>query len=307
MTKSYTIPLLLAATIFLSGCFALADPQESSGAVSAPTLAAAELAAEPAAQEPEQEAAAPPATEVPATAEAYPAEEAPPTTAVPEAYPPEGETAVEPQPPEPPQEYPAVDDAGSENSAEESAENAEGQGTGTAVYEIDPARSQARFTINEVLRGTPTTVVGATNNLGGQIALDLDDPGSAQVGTILINARDITTDNDFRNNAIANKILLTNDHEFITFEPTSTGGLPESAVIGETYNVQITGDLTITGQTREVTFDTQVTPLSETELAGLAALDILYADFGLAIPFARSVESVEDNVLLELEFIAVTQ
>ena len=54
-------------------------------------------------------------------------------------------------------------------------------------------------------------------------------------------------------------------------------------------------------------FDTEVTPLSEGELQGNAKLDILYADFGLTIPFPQSVDSVEGNVFLELDFIAAAQ
>jgi polyisoprenoid-binding protein YceI len=282
--KTLTLSLLLAATVLISGCFALAEPEESSGTVSAPTLAASEPAMEevqdapttaPAAEQ-EEPTAAPPTAEPTPTTEPYPAEE----------------TAFPPQPTEPPPGYPATEDT------EEGLLSA-------VVYEIDPARSEARFTINEVLRGAPKTVIGISKNLGGQIALDLANPAAAQVGTILINARDFKTDNEWRNRAIANEILLTNEHEFITFEPTTISGLPESAVIGETYPLQITGDLTIAGQTREVTFDAEVTPLSENELQGTAALDILYADFGLTIPFSESVDSVEDNLLMELDFIAV--
>lgn len=278
--KLFTLSILSLITVLLSACFALAEPEESSGAVSAPTLAATEAALEEVDDPPAAEAEE--AQEVPPTAE--PAEMA-------EAYPGQEEAAA-PPPTELPQGYPAAEDPAA-------------GGLEASVYEIDPARSEARFTINEVLRGAPTTVVGVSKNIGGQIALDLGNPAAAQVGTILINARDFATDNEFRNRAIANEILRTNEHEFITFEPTAISGLPETAAIGETYALQITGNLTIAGQTREVTFDAEVTPLSASELQGSAALDILYADFGLTIPFARSVESVEDNVLLELDFIAV--
>lgn len=273
-----TLALLLVFSFLLTGCFALETPEESSGEVAAPTLA-------PVAEDEPIEAQV--ATEQPAEAPT----EAPTPAEVAEAYP-GNQPMAQPAPTELPANYPGEDAA-------------EGDITGdSAVYEIDPAQSEARFTINEVLRGTPTTVVGVTNNLGGQIALDLNNPGAAQIGTILVNARDLRTDNDFRNNAIANEILLTNNYEFITFEPRSISGLPQTAEIGQTYDLQVTGDLTITDQTREVTFDTQVTPTSENELRGLATLEILYADYGLTIPFARSVESVEDTVILELEFVA---
>lgn len=78
-----------------------------------------------------------------------------------------------------------------------------------AVFEIVPAESQARFIIDEVLRGAPVTVVGATDQVAGQIAVDPANPAATQVGQILVNARTLATDNDFRNRAIKNQILNT--------------------------------------------------------------------------------------------------
>lgn len=308
MKKITTLTVLLLVTVFLSGCFALTEPEASSGDVVAPTLAPAE---------PQEDAPseAPPVSEMEAdeaaddALDAYPAGEEPQQEAAPESsepYPAE-ESMSEPQQVEPPDAYPADAAYPAEEAApgdEPIADPAAEVSADLPLYEIDPAQSEARFTIKEVLRGEPTTVVGVSRNLGGQIAFDINNPATAQVGTILINARDFATDNEFRNNAIANEILLTNEYEFVTFEPTAISGLPQTAEIGQTYAIQISGILGITDATREVTFDAQVTPLSENELAGLAAVEILYADYGLTIPFARSVESVEDNVLLELDFVA---
>ncbi len=175
----------------------------------------------------------------------------------------------------------------------------------TAVDTIDPAQSEARFIIEEVLRGADTTVVGATPNVAGQIALDLADPAAAQVGTIVISARDIATDNDFRNRAIANEILLTDAHELIAFTPTAVVGLPATAEVGTSYAFQIVGDLTITDQTRSVTFDVAVTPVSVAELRGQASVEIRYADFGLTVPLSQAVQAVEETVILEFNFVAL--
>ncbi|MFN3374412.1 MAG: YceI family protein, partial [Chloroflexus sp.] len=67
------------------------------------------------------------------------------------------------------------------------------------LFAIDQSRSEARFLIDEVLRGQPVTVVGVTNQVAGQIALDPNVPTAAQVGVIQINARTFATDNEFRN------------------------------------------------------------------------------------------------------------
>ena len=177
--------------------------------------------------------------------------------------------------------------------------------TGPIVFEIVQDESEARFIIDEVLRGAPKTVVGVTNQVAGQIAVDPADPASAQVGQISINARTLATDSDMRNRAVKNRILQTDTYEFVTFQPTQLTGLPESAGAGEPLSFQIVGDLTIRDTTKQVTFDVTLTPVDETRLEGLATLTIPYRDFGLAIPDSPSVDTVADDVTLELEFVAV--
>lgn len=122
-----------------------------------------------------------------------------------------------------------------------------------------------------------------------------------------MNARTLTTDNDFRNRAIKNRILSTDQYEFITFTPTQITGLPATGAVGETYSFQIVGDLTIRDVTKAVTFDVTATPLSETRLQGTAQTTIRYADWGIVIPQVRQVASVSDDVRLELDFVAVPQ
>ncbi|HMQ30119.1 MAG TPA: YceI family protein [Chloroflexaceae bacterium] len=175
---------------------------------------------------------------------------------------------------------------------------------GPRLFEIVPAESQARFLIDEVLRGSPITVVGATDQVAGQIAIDPTDPASAQVGPILINARTLATDNDMRNRAIRNFILDTNSHEFVTFTPTALSGLPETVAVGQPFSFQLSGDLTVRATTQPVIFDVTVTPVSEDELVGSATTQILYRDFGLSIPDSPSVDTVADEVVLELDFVA---
>jgi polyisoprenoid-binding protein YceI len=175
------------------------------------------------------------------------------------------------------------------------------------IFEIVQSNSVARFIINEVLNGAPKTVVGATDQVAGEIAIDLDDPPRSQVGTIAVNARTLTTDNDFRNRAIKNRILSTDNYEFVTFTPTEIVGLPSVTTIGESFAFQMVGDLTVRDVTNQVTFEVTVTPISETQLEGLALTTILYGDFGLTIPEVPSVAGVDDEVRLEIEFAAAAK
>lgn len=172
------------------------------------------------------------------------------------------------------------------------------------IYEIDPAASQVRFELDELLRGNPITVVGRTDQVAGQIAADLNDLSTVQVGEIRINARTLATDNDFRNRALKNEILDTGDFEFITFSPTVVNGLPDSAAVGDTLEFTIDGDLTIRDITLPVTFTVTASPVSETQLTGSATTTIAREDFNLTIPTVPNVADVEEEVELYIDFVA---
>ena len=176
------------------------------------------------------------------------------------------------------------------------------EGTQTRYVLVQEA-SEARFLIDEVLRGDDFTVVGATNQVAGEVAFDPNNPASAEVGTITVNARALATDSAFRDRALKNRILYTDDHEYITFTPTELAGLPEAVSVGEPFSFRMTGALTITDVTRPVTFDVMVTP-TKAGLEGLARSTFPYADFGLEIPASQAVQAVADEVTLELFFTA---
>ncbi|HSN73971.1 MAG TPA: YceI family protein [Anaerolineae bacterium] len=176
-----------------------------------------------------------------------------------------------------------------------------------AIFEIIQAESEARFIIDEVLRGSPVTVVGVTDQVAGQIAIDPASPAATQLGEVRVNARTLATDNDFRNRAIKNQILDTNTYEFVSFQPTEMVDLPETATVGQPFTFQVVGDLTIRDVTQQVTFEVTVTPVSGSRIEGLATTTFPYRDFGLAIPDAPSVDTVADDVTLELEFVAVAE
>ena len=173
------------------------------------------------------------------------------------------------------------------------------------LYEIQAGASRATFQLGEVLNGQPNTVVGETDQVSGQIGLSLDQPQSAQVGTILVNARTLATDDAQRNRVIMNVILATDQNEFISFKPTAISGLPASSAIGEPQNLTLTGQLTIRGVTREATFNATVTPVSATELDGTASTTVRFADWGINIPDVPFVAGVSDTAQLQLTFVAV--
>lgn len=174
-------------------------------------------------------------------------------------------------------------------------------------FSIIAEESLASFTLEEDLRGVRTTVIGATNEVGGRVTVDLANPSASTIGTILVNARTLETDNSFRNRALRSQILKSarDEFEFIVFEPRELGGFSaDSVAIGETLRFDVTGDLTVAGETRSVTFAAEVKLESENQISGSATVNLLYADFGMTIPDVPSVANVTDDVDLRLDFVA---
>jgi polyisoprenoid-binding protein YceI len=172
------------------------------------------------------------------------------------------------------------------------------------IFTISQTESKAQFTIYEELLGQPKDVVGTTDQVAGEIEVDLGDLNSAQVGVIQVNARTLVTDDDRRNRAIRNRILNTDSFELITFTPLEITGLAGSASPGQTFEFQISGDLTIRDITKPVVFDVTGQVISENQLAGSASATIQRSDYGLVIPRVQSVANVGEEITLEIHFVA---
>ena len=195
-----------------------------------------------------------------------------------------------------------------EATATEEAVATEEAAARRVLFRITPDASEARFTLEEDLRAIRTTVVGTTNQLAGDIIVDLQNPANSEVGGIVINARTLVTDNTFRNSAIRGQILRSEDdrYEFIEFTPTALNGLPTEPVSnGETISFEIVGDLTIIEVTQPVTFSVSVTVSEDgSQLSGNASTEILWADYNISIPSVPGVANITPEVTLELEFVA---
>ena len=110
-----------------------------------------------------------------------------------------------------------------------------------------------------------------------------------------------------RNNAINNRILYTDEFEFIRFQPTAINGLPASAQVGDTVEVEIVGDLTIKDQTHSTTFSASLTYETAEQVRGTATTTIIYEEYGIEVPLTPSVTFVSDELTMDLDFVAVAE
>ena len=224
----------------------------------------------------------PPATAAPATA--APATAAPataaPATAAPATAAPQPEATQAPAPP---------------------------QATGDAkLFRIVPEESEARYEIDELLRGEPTRVVGLTDQVAGDIIVDFANASASQVGVIRINVRTMETPEDRRDRAVRSRILQSaeDQFEFVDFTPTALEGLPDAVSVGDTVSFTIVGDLKVRDITAEARFQATVTVVAEDRLEGTAEATILRSTYNLVIPQVPFVADVGEEVLLGIKFVA---
>jgi len=169
--------------------------------------------------------------------------------------------------------------------------------------------SVASFQIDEELRGSPQTVVGTTGEVAGQLQVDVSDLSTAQFSDIVINARTFETDSGRRDRAIRGPVILnsaSDEFEFVVFTPSSIDGLDGSLSPGDSVTFTMTGDMTIKAATSGVTFDVTATLIDVNTIEGTASAVVQRSDFGIGIPSVPGVANVSDEVILTLDFVAVS-
>ena len=181
------------------------------------------------------------------------------------------------------------------------------QASGDAkLFRIVSEESEARYEIDELLRGEPTRVVGLTDQVAGDIIVDFANASASQVGVIRINVRTMVTPEDRRDRAVRSRILQSaeDQFEFVDFTPTALEELPDSVAVGDTASFTIVGDLKIRDITAEARFQTTVTVVAEDRLEGTAEATVLRSTYNLVIPQVPFVANVGDEVLLGIKFVA---
>src|SRR5690606_24177919 len=120
----------------------------------------------------------------------------------------------------------------------------------------DSSASEVRYRVREQLVGInfPNDAVGVTSRVSGTITLATD--GSvAQDSLITIDVSSLASDQRRRDEFLKRSALQTASYPTVTFQPTSVTGLPEAMPTSGSYDVQITGALTVRGVTTIVTWE----------------------------------------------------
>jgi polyisoprenoid-binding protein YceI len=159
------------------------------------------------------------------------------------------------------------------------------------------------FRIQEELASIgSTTAVGRTGDVTGTIEIEGTTLTAAEFD---IGLASITT-NESRRDSRVQEALETDQFPTATFTLTAPVDLGADPASGEDISVTATGDFTLHGVTRQVEVPLQARLVGETVVV-VGSFDVSFADYGVSVPSAAIVLSVEDHGTLELQLLLVEQ
>ena len=173
---------------------------------------------------------------------------------------------------------------------------------------VDPSATKVSYHAHEQLvgRDLPSEAVGTSSAVSGSIAIAPDGSILADQSQISVDLRQLTSDESRRDNFIKSNTLQTSRYPTATFVAREVSGLPNPLPNSGQATFQLSGDLTVHGVTRAVTWQV-TTRFGDSEVSGDASTQINISDFGMTPPKAGPVLSIQDGVTLELAFRASRQ
>jgi polyisoprenoid-binding protein YceI len=173
------------------------------------------------------------------------------------------------------------------------------------TWTIDAA-SKANVRVREQLVRLPAPNDAIISITGAQGSFTLNPDGTFASGSkITVDMTTITTDDRQRTDSIKRDPLEVTRFPTSELVPTKTSGLTLPLARSGDFAFQLTGDLTLHGVTKSVTFDVKATR-SDGKLAATATANPSwkFGDFGMRPPSSFSVLSIVDEIRMEFELVA---
>jgi len=209
-----------------------------------------------------------------------------------------------------PASVPEQEDAYPEPSEEEGSTDA---GAGSRTFQVVPEESDASYTAEEEFFGGAVTqlgkelgfftTIGVTQEVNGQLTLNLGSPLTLESGEITVDISQLTSDDDRRDGRIREKFLESARYPIATFVATSIEGAAESYEDGQEFTFQLLGDMTIREITKPATFEVTAS-LTEDTITGVATTQLLITDFGFDPPDMSGMFTVQNEVLVTVNLTA---
>ena len=150
------------------------------------------------------------------------------------------------------------------------------------------------YRVEEVLFGQSTEGVGRTKEVEASLTIDND---AVVAGTFTVQMGTLTSDAANRDRQFNGRIMDTSTFPTATFTLTSPINLPANAVTGSPISADATGELTLRGVTRTVSFPLQA-QVDGARFTVVGNITIVFDEWGIPEPSVPGI-SVEPEGLLE--------
>ena len=168
-------------------------------------------------------------------------------------------------------------------------------------------KSKATIRVREQLVGVSLPSDAVLTATGAKGSFELNADGTFESGkTITFDLTTLSSDQRDRDNFIKNDTLQVRQFPTAQFVPTKTTGLTVPLASSGTFTFTLTGNMTIKGKTKEVTFDvTAKRDGSDLTATATANPSWKFADFGMTAPSVPfRVLSVTDEIRASIDIVA---
>jgi len=168
------------------------------------------------------------------------------------------------------------------------------------------ASSKATIRVREQLARLPAPNDAIITIVGAEGSITLNPDGTFAPGSkISVDMTTVTTDDRQRTDSIKRDPLEVTRFRTSELVPKTSAGLALPLARSGDFAFQLTGDLTLHGVTRSVTFDVKATR-SDGKLIATATANPSwkFGDFGMRPPSSFSVLSIVDEIRMEFALVA---
>lgn len=155
--------------------------------------------------------------------------------------------------------------------------------------------SRAGYRVNEVLVGQNNVAVGRTNSVAGHLTIRR---ATVTAGSFTVKMDTIRSDRSRRDAQFDGRIMDVATYPTGTFTLTRSIGLAPVPATGKVQSYRATGNLTLRGHTRQVTFGLKA-ERTATQIRISGSIPITFADWGIPNPSFAGFVTTENHGVLE--------
>lgn len=155
--------------------------------------------------------------------------------------------------------------------------------------------STAGYRVHEVLFGQSNTAVGRTTAIMGSLTVSSD---TVTAGNFSADLTTVSSDRAQRDGQFQGRIMNTSTYPTATFKLTKPVSLGSEPADGVAVTRDVTGDLTLHGTTRSLTFTVSLKKTGTT-VAASGSIPITFADYNISNPSFGGVVTTDDHGTLE--------